>query len=198
VGQLQRKEYILRETQAARYYEMMVITTPEITPEEITATTDQITGYIASAGGSILRANQDSPWGRRRLAYPFRHESHDVRDGFYTLFHLELDPSRIDEIERELRLNDSVMRYLLLQLPGEPIFPPEPEAEPAAGETEGQGSELAATDAAAAGEEEQEVEAADEATASEAAESTVDETAAEGAAEPFETNGEEAPENEEE
>jgi small subunit ribosomal protein S6 len=113
----------MRESGATRFYELMVITSPEGTPEELLATVDQINGYIAVAGGAILRSNSDSPWGRRRLAYPIRHESQDVRDGFYTLIHLEIAPDQVINVERDLKLNERLMRYLVLQLPGEPVFP---------------------------------------------------------------------------
>ena len=123
----------MRENSAARFYELMVITTPEGTPEELVGVVDQITGYVESAGGTILRANYDSPWGRRRLSYPIRHESQDVRDGFYTLVHLEIAPDKVATIERDLKLNTRLMRYLVLQLASEPVFP-----EPAEVETEGE------------------------------------------------------------
>ncbi|MGE3799233.1 MAG: 30S ribosomal protein S6 [Thermomicrobiales bacterium] len=122
----------MREAPASRFYELMVITTPDGTPEEVLATVDQINGYIATAGGSILRSSSDSPWGRRRLAYPIRHQSHDVRDGFYTLIHFEIAPSQVIEIERDLKLNDRLMRYMVIQLAAEPVFP-EPVEEDAEG-----------------------------------------------------------------
>ncbi len=123
VGLLHGREFYMRETSAARFYELMVITAPEGTPEELMATVDQITGYITTAGGSILRSNSDSPWGRRRLAYPIRYQSTDVRDGFYTLIHLEMAPDKVIEVERDLKLNDRLMRYMVIQLDGEPVFP---------------------------------------------------------------------------
>lgn len=129
----------MREASAARFYELMVITAPDGTPEELIATVDQIVGYITTAGGTIIRSNSDSPWGRRRLAYPIRYQSTDVRDGFYTLIHMEIGPDKIIEIERDLKLNDRLMRYLVLQLSGEPVFPEPVEEEPAEGESEGEG-----------------------------------------------------------
>lgn len=137
----------MREIGAARFYELMVITSPEGTPEELVGVVDQITGYVETAGGTILRANYDSPWGRRRLSYPIRHESHDVRDGFYTLVHFELQPDKVTTIERDLKLNERLLRYLVLVLEGEPVFP-EPEAEP-----EGEGGEAPTATAEASGSE---------------------------------------------
>src|SRR5688572_9087324 len=109
MGRLHREETHMRENSAARFYELMVITTPEGTPEELVGVVDQVTGYIESAGGTILRANYDSPWGRRRLSYPIRHESQDVRDGFYTLVHLEIEPDKVATVERDLKLNTRLM-----------------------------------------------------------------------------------------
>jgi len=117
----------LRTDSSARFYELMAISVPDGTPEELVETADSVAGYVTAAGGRILRSSNDSPWGRRRLAYPIRHNSADLRDGFYTLYHFEIEPARIENIERELRLNERVIRHLLLQLPSEPIFVEEEE-----------------------------------------------------------------------
>ncbi|MCO5221178.1 MAG: 30S ribosomal protein S6 [Thermomicrobiales bacterium] len=130
----------MRIDSSARFYEMMTIAVPDGTPEELIETTDAIAGYITAADGRILRSSNDSPWGRRRLAYPIRHNSADLRDGFYTLFHFEIEPNRIEDLERELRLNERVIRHLLLMLDSEPIFVEEEEeteavVDPETGET---------------------------------------------------------------
>ena len=75
----------------------MVITYPEIEPEAMLAVPDTIKGYIETAGGTVIKSSNESPWGRRRLAYPIRHESRDVRDGFYTLMYFEAEPEQISE-----------------------------------------------------------------------------------------------------
>ena len=59
---------------------------------------------------------------RARLAYPIRHNSADLRDGFYTLYHFEIKPEGIEDIEREIRLNERIIRHLMLVLDNEPIF----------------------------------------------------------------------------
>ena len=119
---------------------MMSISVPDGTPEELIETSEAISGYVTAAGGRILRSSNESPWGRRRLAYPIRHESSDLRDGFYTLYHFEIGPNRIEDIEREIRLNERIIRHLLLQLASEPIFVEEEEevtaeTDPVTGET---------------------------------------------------------------
>ncbi len=119
---------------------MMSISVPDGTPEELIETAEAVASYITDAGGRILRSSNESPWGRRRLAYPIRHNSADLRDGFYTLYHFEIKPEGIDAIEREIRLNERVIRYLLLVLESEPVFVEEEEevtsvTDPVTGET---------------------------------------------------------------
>ena len=130
----------MRKESSARFYELMSISVPDGTPEELIETADAVAGYITAAGGSILRTSNESPWGRRRLAYPIRHNSADLRDGFYTLYHFEIKPEGIEAIEREIRLNERIIRHLLLVLESEPIFIEEEEevtaeTDPVTGET---------------------------------------------------------------
>jgi small subunit ribosomal protein S6 len=99
----------------------MTVFSPDVPEDEIQGTIDRVVGYITTATGEVVDVNRDSPWGRRRLAYAIRHASRDVRDGFYTLYHFNVAPHRVEEIERELRLNDRIMRYLVTQYTPKPI-----------------------------------------------------------------------------
>lgn len=99
----------------ARRYELMTIFSPDVAEDEIQTSIDDVLGYITAASGENVDFNRDSPWGRRRLAYPIRHESRDVRDGFYTLYRFDIAPHRVIDVEREIKLNDRIMRYLLTQ-----------------------------------------------------------------------------------
>jgi len=121
-GGSRERGFSLRTESSARFYELMSISVPDGTPEELVETADAIATYVTGAGGRVLRSSNDSPWGRRRLAYPIRHNSADLRDGFYTLYHFEIEPEGIENIEREIRLNERIIRHLLLQLDSEPIF----------------------------------------------------------------------------
>jgi len=106
-----------------RSYELLTILSPEVPEEEIPGQIDRIEGYVSAAGGNIQVTQRESPWGRRRLAYPIRHAGRDLRDGLYTLFQVDLPPSRIGEVERELKLNPLIMRYLLTHFVAQPIDP---------------------------------------------------------------------------
>ncbi len=92
----------------------MAVFLPELADEDLTAQLDRASGYITSVGGTIKEVLTDSPWGRRRLAYPIRFNSQDFRDGFYAVYHFDLEPSAMVDIERELKLDTRVMRYLVV------------------------------------------------------------------------------------
>lgn len=169
-----------------RNYELMTVFAPDIPEDEIQATIDRVVGYITTASGEVVDVNRDSPWGRRRLAYPVRHASRDVRDGFYTLYHFQVAPHRVEDIEREIKLNDRIMRYLVTQYTPKPID--ETTASEGAGEAAqtADGTAAEAEVAEAEGEETvSQVASADEAPPAEVAPS--EESEPEAAAEPVET-----------
>jgi small subunit ribosomal protein S6 len=94
----------------------MTILAPDVPEDELTPTLDAVGAYITATGGEIVHISRESPWGRRRLAYSIRYAGRDVRDGFYTLWYFDAEPQAIANIERELRLNDRVIRYLTIAL----------------------------------------------------------------------------------
>jgi small subunit ribosomal protein S6 len=168
----QRKDSLLvTETRITRDYELMAILLPDMAEEDNQAQIDRIRGFITDVQAEVTGTFTDSPWGRRRLAYTIRHEGVDYRDGFYIVVHFTATPGAISEIERELKLDTSVIRYLLVMddpKAGEKVIE-EPQAEEAAEESapqvEDEASQTAAeetpVDAPAAGTEAATVEAAD-------------------------------------
>lgn len=115
-------------------YELTYVLRPG---DETTLTTvqDRIAAQLQNAGGEIA-ARHD--WGRRRLAYPIR----KINDGYYTTLYVTLPGPAVRGIERQLRLNDDVLRYLFVRVeefvvPQAAAPAPEPraEAEPAAAPT---------------------------------------------------------------
>lgn len=101
-------------SQQTRDYELMAILIPDMAEEDTRAQIERVNGYITAADGQVTETLTDSPWGRRRLAYTIRYEGVDYRDGFYTVIHFTAAPGRIADIERELKLDTSVIRYLLV------------------------------------------------------------------------------------
>jgi small subunit ribosomal protein S6 len=89
-----------------RKYELAVIIRADLSDEETTAQIETIQGWIESNGGSVLEIDR---WGRRRLAYPIRKQ----QDGYYTLIKIELPPNAPTEIERNMHISESLLRYLI-------------------------------------------------------------------------------------
>ncbi|MGO8946237.1 MAG: 30S ribosomal protein S6 [Ktedonobacterales bacterium] len=91
----------------ARDYELGIVVNPDVGDEQARSIVERITHVIAAHEGEVVRVNAV---GRRRLAYPIDHH----RDGLYFYFDLVLDPPSVAEIERSLRVNEDIIRHLVL------------------------------------------------------------------------------------
>jgi small subunit ribosomal protein S6 len=83
--------------------------------DEFTAFVDRITAMITSYGGSPVTGEPSPIGGRRRLAYPIRSNSQDLTEGYYVLSRFEAQPDQISLIERDLKLAEPILRYLLIR-----------------------------------------------------------------------------------
>jgi len=92
----------------------MSVLVPDMSDEDTAGAIERVSGYITNVAGEISEVLTDSPWGRRRLAYTIRFNGQDYRDGVYVVTHFSATPSAIAEIERDLKLDTSVIRYLLV------------------------------------------------------------------------------------
>lgn len=95
----------------SRAYEMMIVVAPTVGEEGLAAVVERVSGYVANYGGTVKSVTTDNPWGRRRLAYPIN----DHRDAFYALYMFDADAPRIVELERDLRLDEQVIRHLVVR-----------------------------------------------------------------------------------
>jgi len=93
--------------QVARDYELGIVVNPDVGDEQARAVVERITQTIAANGGEVIRVNAV---GRRRFAYPIQHH----RDGLYFFFDLTMPPTAVVEVERTLRVNEDLIRHLLL------------------------------------------------------------------------------------
>ena len=100
-----------------RDYELMYIVRPELDDEALRAAVKSVRGIVEAQGGEIVKTTL---WGKRRLAY----EVQRLRDGHYVLVALHLDGAKVGEVERALRIHDTVFRHLLVVHEG-----PMPEAD---------------------------------------------------------------------
>ena len=89
-------------------YELMVILDPEIDERTVAPSLDKFLNVIRNDGGTI--DNVDI-WGRRRLAY----EINKKTEGIYAVIDLQADPQAVAELDRQLRLNESVLRTKVIR-----------------------------------------------------------------------------------
>jgi len=91
-----------------RPYEAMVVLRPNLDQEALEAVQARLTSVITDQGGQITHVDQ---WGKRRLAY----EIDGHIEGFYVVIKFQGDPGITTELERIMRITDSVMRFLVVR-----------------------------------------------------------------------------------
>jgi small subunit ribosomal protein S6 len=91
-----------------RHYELMVILDPDLEERTVQPSLEQFLGVIRQAGGSVEKLDV---WGRRRLAYEIGHKV----EGIYAVIDLTADPAAVKELDRQLNLNESVLRTKVLR-----------------------------------------------------------------------------------
>jgi small subunit ribosomal protein S6 len=91
-----------------RNYELLLIVRPNLDENAVKAFIETIDTLVTNNNGQINLTNN---WGRRKLAYPID----DQLEATYILYKLDLDPSAISPIEFSLKLNESLLRYMILK-----------------------------------------------------------------------------------
>ncbi len=92
-----------------RTYEVMYIGTPDAAEDDITKLNEVFQQLIEKEGGSVVKTEA---MGKRKLAYPIKKKT----EGFYTLFEIEGSGQEIAELERRMRVNDTVIRYITVRV----------------------------------------------------------------------------------
>jgi small subunit ribosomal protein S6 len=92
-----------------RVYEVVFIVDPDMQDEEIARLAESLSGIVTDQGGVITR---NEVLGRRQLAYRIGRRN----EGVYVLFEIEGTGHEIAELERRMRVNDQVMRYLTVRV----------------------------------------------------------------------------------
>ncbi|OJX47074.1 MAG: 30S ribosomal protein S6 [Chloroflexi bacterium 44-23] len=89
-----------------RNYELLVVIQPDLEETALAEVTTKINGWVTESGGTVEKTDN---WGKRRLAYQIQKQ----RDGVYILFLLNILPSATNELDRNLRFLEPVMRHML-------------------------------------------------------------------------------------
>ena len=94
---------------ANRTYEVMYIVDPDTADERIGKLNDAVGKLIAKEGGSVVRMDDI---GRKRMAYSIQKK----QEGYYVLFEIEGSGQEIAELERRMRVNDMIIRYITVRV----------------------------------------------------------------------------------
>ena len=92
-----------------RTYEVIFIIDPDAEDAEVMRLTEAVQKIITDQGGSITKTEM---MGKRQLAYEINHK----RDGVYVLLEVDGSGAEIAELERRMRVNDRILRYMTVRV----------------------------------------------------------------------------------
>ena len=91
------------------FYESVVITRPELTETQIDKLIDDLSDIIIKDDGKVVKKEQ---WGLRSFAYKIKKN----KKGHYFMLNLESAPTTIFEYERQMRINEDIIRFLTIKI----------------------------------------------------------------------------------
>ena len=91
-----------------RAYEVMVILDPSLEERTVEPSLDKYLNVIRKDGGSVESVDI---WGRRRMAYEIKKN----QEGIYAVINLNAEPDSVKELDRQLTLNESVLRTKVIR-----------------------------------------------------------------------------------
>ena len=92
-----------------RTYEMIFIVDPDTGDEDVLKLSEGVQKIITGQGGNITKTEM---MGKRQLAYEINHK----KDGTYVLLEVEGSGKEIAEVERRMRVNDQILRYMTVRV----------------------------------------------------------------------------------
>lgn len=90
-------------------YELVYIVRPTLDEQALATITEKVDKFITAAGGEIIKRED---WGKRRLAFPIA----KFTEGFYSVLQINLAPTAVRQLERNLKLAEDVLRYLVTRV----------------------------------------------------------------------------------
>jgi small subunit ribosomal protein S6 len=91
-----------------RHYELMVILDPELEERTVAPSLDKFLNVVRQGSGTVDNVNI---WGRRKLAYEIKKKT----EGIYAVVDMQATPDVAKELDRQLNLNESVLRTKLMR-----------------------------------------------------------------------------------
>ena len=95
---------------AMRAYELMVIVDGSLEESVVDQVLTLVRDQASTAGATIVKVDK---WGKRRFAYEINHK----HEGYYVVFEALTEAGALDDLERQLRLADDIVRHKLIRLP---------------------------------------------------------------------------------
>ena len=92
-----------------RHYEAMIVLDPAMAEEGLSKHLERVKKSLESGGGKVIR---DERWGIRTLAYEIGKQT----QGYYTVIEWEGPPDLISQLDHSLRLDENVLRHLVIHL----------------------------------------------------------------------------------
>lgn len=91
-----------------RHYEVMVILDPDLEERAVSPLIETFLSVVREGNGKVEKVDT---WGRRRLSY----EINKKPEGIYTVIDLQAEPAVVKELDRQMNLNESVLRTKVLR-----------------------------------------------------------------------------------
>jgi small subunit ribosomal protein S6 len=91
-----------------RHYDLMVILDPNLDERTVAPSLDTFLNVVRKDGGSVDKVDV---WGKRRLAYEIAKHA----EGIYAVVNINAEPATVSELDRQLGLNESVLRTKVLR-----------------------------------------------------------------------------------
>ena len=100
-------------------YEHVFICRQDISQQQVETLTENLTAILTEQGGSIEKTEY---WGLRSLAYRVKKN----RKGHYSLLNITADHTAISEMERQMSLNDDILRFMTIRVEEHDVEPSAP------------------------------------------------------------------------
>jgi small subunit ribosomal protein S6 len=95
-----------------REYEVLFVVHPDLDESAFKDIVDRVTGWVSADGGTVDKVDV---WGKKSLAYPIRKKT----EGQYVLVKATINPEKASIIERNMRLTEPIMRFLVTSKDGQ-------------------------------------------------------------------------------
>ena len=92
-----------------RTYEVVFVTAPTVSDEDLSVLVEQMKKSAESKNGKVVKI---VAWGKRAMAYPIK----KFKEGIYTIFTVEDNGDAVTELERRFRVTDAVIRFLSVRV----------------------------------------------------------------------------------